>query len=1089
MQNSENIILETPKVIDPNLCRMISNKVVYLQEVIKKSIIATQKYKILDIFGANELNICIPSLETIFSSLSNIVITINNKKFDSEQVITNLQNITNELSGLFKNFGTEHIDDLIQICFGKDYIENNLMQEPFKEKYSVMKKYLHPISYKSIPWKVDPFKEKSQKILKKCRIVEDFMIVDTAENLDCFDLARTNKNFSTKVYGVKFAIQNREKRKTLIISALTDDLMIGCLNYPFFESRINSLLHEKPSEDDFNSPSFNRYVACLHIKELLVYDNTDLYNRFMGYINQIHLIKQKTISQVTKEFLTNDLYGQRRTLIQLLLKSDEHEYQYLAYLLYDLLSNDSNGNIDTHEQTLLFDSLPWNVKKYFRDAMRQTITYTNNLSNFDNTKIPLEQQICLMKADDTVKEKAMLKLKEVKAKSEDTGSKARQYLDALLRIPFGIYREEEILHIMKSNLTIFNNLITFLNQDIYPKLPIPIKDSYSSMEVRKYSYVLEHNYKKIIKTNMVSIVKSTLINVKRSFLISNICYLNSIIKSNKLSYPKIRYSGKKSDYMRIEITNFIDSIKNNYALLFKISLYISNKNSNNDVISYLNENVNNINTNNNSIIQYMKDTNKILNNAVHGHDKAKRQIERIIGQWINGEKSGYCFGFEGPPGVGKTSLAKKGIAYCLKDNDANNRPFAFIAIGGSSNSSILDGHNYTYVGSTWGRIVDILMEKKCMNPIIFIDELDKVSHTEHGKEIIGILTHLIDRTQNESFQDKYFSGIDLDLSKALFIFSYNDVSQIDRVLLDRIHRIKFDHLSIEDKLVISQKYLLPEIYDKMGLKDVIEIHDDIINYIIEKYTCEPGVRKLKEILFEIVGEINLSILKDNDYQIPIIISKDDIKFKYLKEHHEIKQKCIHDHNEIGIINGLWANAVGQGGLLSIEASFFPSSSFLDLKLTGMQGDVMKESMTVAKTLAWNLLDIKTITDFQKKMEKNKLQGMHIHVPEGATPKDGPSAGVAITTVMYSLFTKKQIRNDIAITGEICLKGNITAIGGLDLKILGGIRGGVKTFIFPKENDKNFKDFLEKYENNEILKNINFKQVSNIQEVFTIVFET
>ena len=1066
---------------------MISNKVYNLQEIIKKTIIATQKYKILDIFGANELNICIPALETIFSTLSNILITVNNDNFDSEKTITNLQNITNELSGLFKNFGTEQIDDLIQICFGKEYIENNLLINPFKEKYEIMKKYLHPISYKSVPWKGDPFKDKTQKILKKCRIVEDFMIVDTAENLDCFDLARTNKNFSTKVYGVKFAIQNKEKRKTLIISALTDDLMIGCLNYSFFETRIASLLKNKPQEDDFNKSSFTRYIACLPIKELLVYDNNDLYNRYMGYINQINLIKQKTISQVTKEFLTNDLYGQRLTLIQLLLKSDEHEYQYLAYLLYDLLSNDTNGTIDTQEQTLLFDSLPWNVKKYFRDAMRQTVTYTNNLSNIENAKIPLEQQICLMKVDDTVKEKAMLKLKEVKAKSEDTGSKARQYLDALLRIPFGIYREEEILSIMNNNLAIFNNLIKFLNQPIYPNLPIPIKDAYTSMEIRKYSQLLGINYKNSIKNNMVSIVKNTLINVKRSFLISNICYLNNIIKSHNLSYTRIRYSGKKVEYMQNEICKFIDFLKDNYDILLKISLYVSNKNSSNDVITFLNENITNINNNNNLVNKYMHDSNNILNEAIHGHEKAKRQIERIIGQWINGEKSGYCFGFEGPPGVGKTSLAKKGIANCLKDNNNNNRPFAFIAIGGSSNSSILDGHNYTYVGSTWGRIVDILMEKNCMNPIIFIDELDKVSRTEHGKEIIGILTHLIDRTQNESFQDKYFSGIDLDLSKALFIFSYNDVDAIDKVLLDRIHRIKFEHLSIEDKLVIADKYLLPEIYDKMGLKDVIKINSDVIEFIIEKYTCEPGVRKLKELLFEIIGEINLSILKNNDYVIPIIISIDDIKIKYLKEHHEIKQKCIPIANSVGIINGLWANSVGQGGLLHIESSFFPSNNFLDLKLTGMQGDVMKESMTVAKTLSWNLLNSNIINDIQSEIEKSKLQGLHIHVPEGATPKDGPSAGVAITTVMYSLFTKKQIRNDVAITGEICLKGNITAIGGLDLKILGGIRGGVTTFIFPKENDKDFQDFIEKYSNKNILKNIIFKQVSNIKEVFDIVF--
>ena len=160
----------------------------------------------------------------------------------------------------------------------------------------------------------------------------------------------------------------------------------------------------------------------------------------------------------------------------------------------------------------------------------------------------------------------------------------------------------------------------------------------------------------------------------------------------------------------------------------------------------------------------------ILDNAIHGHTHAKRQIERIIGQWVSGEQKGYCFGFEGPPGVGKTSLAKKGLSLCLQDNNGGVRPFAFIAIGGSCNGSTLNGHNYTYVGSTWGRIVDILMEKKCMNPIIFIDELDKVSQTEHGRDIVSILTHLTDPEQNEEFQDKYFSGININLSKALIIF-------------------------------------------------------------------------------------------------------------------------------------------------------------------------------------------------------------------------------------------------------------------------------------------------------------------------------
>jgi len=152
------------------------------------------------------------------------------------------------------------------------------------------------------------------------------------------------------------------------------------------------------------------------------------------------------------------------------------------------------------------------------------------------------------------------------------------------------------------------------------------------------------------------------------------------------------------------------------------------------------------------------------------------------------------------------------------------------------------------------------MESKCMNPIIYIDELDKVSKTEHGKEIVGVLTHLTDPTQNDVFQDKYFTGIDLDLSKALIIFSYNDVSQIDRILLDRIHRIKFDNLTNNEKIVIVKKFLLPEINKKMGFENVVLMSDDVIDFIIQEYTREPGVRKLKELLFDLFGEINLELL-------------------------------------------------------------------------------------------------------------------------------------------------------------------------------------------------------------------------------------
>ena len=170
------------------------------------------------------------------------------------------------------------------------------------------------------------------------------------------------------------------------------------------------------------------------------------------------------------------------------------------------------------------------------------------------------------------------------------------------------------------------------------------------------------------------------------------------------------------------------------------------------------KNVESVETNLGALSQYMEETANTLDAAVYGHSNAKRQILRIVAQWMSGKNEGYCFGFEGPPGVGKTSLAKEGIAACLKDAAGISRPFSLIAIGGASNASTLDGHNYTYVGSTWGRILDTVMEAGCLNPIIFIDELDKVSRTEHGKEIIGILTHMIDPSQNSNFPGQVFCG-------------------------------------------------------------------------------------------------------------------------------------------------------------------------------------------------------------------------------------------------------------------------------------------------------------------------------------------
>jgi len=269
----------------------------------------------------------------------------------------------------------------------------------------------------------------------------------------------------------------------------------------------------------------------------------------------------------------------------------------------------------------------------------------------------------------------------------------------------------------------------------------------------------------------------------------------------------------------------------------------------------------------------------------------------------------------------------------------------------------------------------------------------------------------------------------------------------------------------------------------MGLCGMIEIEADALTTIIDEYTNESGVRKLKEMLFEIIAEINLDLLKRvGCVKLPIVVSAGDVKDKYLKEKHVSSDIMIPDTSSVGTMNGLWANSAGKGGIIPIQACFFPSNSTFELKLTGMQGDVMKESMNVALSLAWKL----TPTDMQDKYMKHKM-GIHIHCPDGSTPKDGPSAGACITSVIYSLLNDKPIRNTLALTGEINLQGGITMIGGLQLKIMGAIKAGVTELLYPAENQKDFNKMVQKYETQ--LKDMSFHQVKTIQDVFAVLFSS
>ena len=251
---------------------------------------------------------------------------------------------------------------------------------------------------------------------------------------------------------------------------------------------------------------------------------------------------------------------------------------------------------------------------------------------------------------------------------------------------------------------------------------------------------------------------------------------------------------------------------------------------------------------------FMETAQNTLDQAVYGLNDAKMQIMQMLGQLLTNPKAiGTAIAIHGPPGTGKTSLVKEGISKIL------NRPFAFIALGGATDSSFLEGHGYTYEGSTWGKIVQILIDSKCMNPVIYFDELDKISDTPRGEEIAGILTHLTDTSQNSQFHDKYFAEINFDLSKCLFIFSYNDESKVNPILKDRMYRIKTKGYSGKEKTVIANNYLLPKIHEQVKFnKDEIIIPDDVIAHIVDTHcNKEDGVRNLKRCLEIIYTKLNL----------------------------------------------------------------------------------------------------------------------------------------------------------------------------------------------------------------------------------------
>jgi len=869
-----------------------------------------------------------------------------------------------------------------------------------------------------------------------------------------------------------------------------------------------------------------RYIEQLSLRDFIILTNREIILQIKRSYDELKKYKNKTLSSLVNEFVKGTVEKQRKIITLFLMSTDEDQFK--AQIIFDLISDNSLVFQAKPHAEQIYNSLHWSIKKNFKVVLKNIQDKKRRLESISYSDIPYESRIVSMKVPNHIIKKAMDKLKEFKI-SKENGGKARQYLDGLLDIPFGYYHKEDIFTFFKEYfdrlekfITITNCRIDDIDNDELNVLLQDIVNNYYTI-IENYNEGTVSNYIKYLEKDVVRFRKFVSIKEDIAHIDDKIVEkIDSIINVEEDIEEEVEVKSDdvemyKKSLKELEFYNNIKDtlignglLTDNHATLIsekletvenRIGLGNDKEDDSNDVDKFVNytflEIIKLINDWNNYKTEkknYMKTVESTLDKSVYGHNETKQQIKRIVGQWINGEMEGQIFGLVGPPGVGKTTICKNGLSKCLVDKNGVSRPFAFLALGGATNGSYLVGHNYTYLGSRWGKIVEILMETKCMNPIIYIDELDKVSRTEHGKEIIGILTHMTDPIQNKEFNDKYFQGVNIDLSKVLFVFSYNDRSLIDRILRDRIQEIRVDSLSKREKLVIANRYLLPGVYKSVGFSqsDII-FSNELISDLIDDYTYEAGVRKLKDILYDIVRELNLKKIVEDDVEIPMVITREFVD-DVMSNKPRVQRKKIAKKPMIGMVNGLYADDSGVGGITLIEVTNTPTDKkkLCIEELTGSQGDVMKESMRCALTLTANLLP----QEVKENLEDN---GLHVHCPEAATPKDGPSAGISITTAMISRICGISVRNTIAMTGEIDIHGNVHKIGGLDAKLNGALMAGVKRVLIPIDNKKDYDKILEKeaefelsktFEEDKTLsvkkkcvsKDLDVKLVKNIHEV-------
>ena len=455
----------------------------------------------------------------------------------------------------------------------------------------------------------------------------------------------------------------------------------------------------------------------------------------------------------------------------------------------------------------------------------------------------------------------------------------------------------------------------------------------------------------------------------------------------------------------------------------------------------------------------LKKAQKILDQDHYGMEKIKERIlEHLAVLKLKNTMKSPILCLVGPPGVGKTSLGKS-IASAL------GRKYIRVSLGGLKDEAEVRGHRRTYIGAMPGRILKGVLKAKSSNPVFMLDEIDKVGNDYHGDPSSALL-EVLDPEQNNAFHDNFIE-VDYDLSKVMFIATANTLQTIQPALRDRMEIIEMTGYSVEEKIEIAKRYLIPKQFEENGIKKKITIADKVIEKIIENYTRESGVRELEKKMAKLARSIAKNIAMEK--KISSSIAEDDLITilgpAHPKEHYQ-------DAGVPGVVIGLAWTPVG-GDILFIETSL--STGKGKLTLTGNLGDVMKESATIALEYLKSHADSLGI-NADNFVNKN----IHIHVPEGATPKDGPSAGIAMLTALASAFTGKKVKKFLAMTGEITLRGRVLPVGGIKEKILAAKRADIKEIILCEENRKDIEEI-----NKEFLKGLTFYYVSNMMDVLSI----